>query len=96
MIHPGFISREPNVEIFLKNIRTKIEKDFKKPSRVHPGPEGKQPGFEMENKHGLCVCVCVCVCDSQTENNELFSRKRRFFWFIFTPGSELLVQNTQF
>lgn len=32
MIHPGFISREPNVEIFLKNIRTKIEKDFKKPS----------------------------------------------------------------
>ncbi|MBK7426891.1 MAG: hypothetical protein IPI60_07595 [Saprospiraceae bacterium] len=32
MIHPGFISREPNVEIFLKNIRAKIEKDFHKPS----------------------------------------------------------------
>ncbi len=30
MIHPGFISAKPNQEIFLTNIRTKIEKDYKK------------------------------------------------------------------
>lgn len=32
MIYPGFISRQPNVEIFLKRMRTKVEKDYKKPS----------------------------------------------------------------
>lgn len=32
MIHPGFISREPNVEIFLKRRRSKLEEDYLKHS----------------------------------------------------------------